>query len=172
MNNTFTTAKQYLPNVKSRFSKILPTLNFNLLEINIQEHNTIPYFNLYPKLHKLTNDASPSNLKILKGRPIITAHSWITSNPSKFLGRELNNIIEQLKDLFLENNSNFPIISSSFELLKHINNINIDSYFNYINFITFDFSSLYTNIKISDTITAIINSCKLLKLPILFTTQY
>jgi hypothetical protein len=28
-----------------------------------------PYFNLFPKVHKLVHAASPDNLNLLKGRP-------------------------------------------------------------------------------------------------------
>ncbi|CAB4040203.1 Hypothetical predicted protein, partial [Paramuricea clavata] len=36
-----------------------------------------------PKVHKLSSPASPDNLNQLTGRPIITVHSWTTSNVSK-----------------------------------------------------------------------------------------
>ena len=53
----------------------------------------LPYMKLLPKVHKLTSTASTSNLKDLTGRPLITAHSWTTSNPSRLLGTELDTII-------------------------------------------------------------------------------
>lgn len=68
------------------------------------------FLNLYPNIHKLNNLASYNRLNILKGRPIITAHSWITSNPSKLLGLELDFIINQFKDFFQGKKTNFPNI--------------------------------------------------------------
>jgi hypothetical protein len=85
---------------------------------------------LLPKVHKLTSTASPNNLDLLTGRPIITAHSWTTSNVSKLLGNELDNIINQLKDLFNSENFHFPLISNSSELIdlllqqQHVTDIN------------------------------------------------
>ena len=46
----------------------------------------LPYMKLLPKAHKLTDTASPTNLNKLTVQPVITAHSWTTSNPSRLLG--------------------------------------------------------------------------------------
>ena len=72
-----------------------------LLNTVTQDKLQLPYMKLLPKVHKLTDTASPSNLNKLTGRSIITAHSWTTSNPSRSLGTELDKIILQLKDIFL-----------------------------------------------------------------------
>ena len=119
---------------------------------------------LLPKVHKLTSTASPSNLDLLTGRPIITAHSWTTSNVSKLLGTKLDNIIKQLKDLFHSKNIHFPLIYNSSELIdllqqQHVTDINNSK------LTTFDFTSLYTKISFQDTINAIVSSCKLLNFP-------
>ncbi|CAB4004878.1 Hypothetical predicted protein [Paramuricea clavata] len=115
-----------------------------------------------PKVHKLSSPASPDNLNQLTGRPIITVHSWTTSNVSKLFGTELDNIILQLKNLYISQDKRFSLIYNSSELVdilqqQHITDIN--------NFklTTFDFSSLYTNITFQDTINTIIKSCELLK---------
>ena len=60
----------------------------------------LPYMKLVPKVHKLTDTAFTTNLDKPAGRPIITAHSWTTSNPSRLLGTELEKIIFQLKTVF------------------------------------------------------------------------
>ena len=75
-----------------------------------------PYMKRLPKEHKLTNTASPSNLDKLTGRPIITAHSWTTSNPSRLLGTELDKIILRQKDIFEERNIPYPLIYNSTDL--------------------------------------------------------
>ena len=54
--------------------------------------------------------ASHNNIAELTGRPIITAHSWMTSNPSRLLGTELDNIILQLKDFSKAQDIIFPLI--------------------------------------------------------------
>jgi hypothetical protein len=117
---------------------------------------------LLPKIHKLISTASPNNVTDLTGRPIITAHSWTTSNISRLLGTELDNIILQLKNLFISKNIQFPLIYNSSELIdllqkQHITDIND------FQLTTFDFTSLYTKITFQNTINAIISSCKLLK---------
>jgi hypothetical protein len=117
---------------------------------------------LLPKVHKLISTASPNNVTDLTGRPIITAHSWTTSNISRLLGTELDNIILQLKNLFIFKNIQFPLIYNSSELIdllqkQHITDIND------FQLTTFDFTSLYTKITFQNTINAIISSCKLLK---------
>ena len=71
-------------------------MDSRLLDPTPQDKLQLPYMKL-PKVHKLDKPASNDNLNKLTGRPIITAHSWITSNPSRLLGTELDNIILQLK---------------------------------------------------------------------------
>ena len=75
---------------------------------------------LLPKVHKLNETPSTDNLNTLTGRPIITAHSWITSNPSRLLGNELDNIILQLKELFKERDIPFPLIYNSTDLIHRL----------------------------------------------------
>ena len=98
---TVFTSNTLLNKLKLQFNKLLNSTNDKLL---LQPPNKttlqIPYMKLLPKVHKLDTTASTDNLDKLTGRPIITAHSWITSNPSRLLGTELDNIILQLKDLF------------------------------------------------------------------------
>ena len=113
---------------------------------------------LLPKVHKLTDTGSPSNLDKL------TAHSWTTSNPSRLLGAELDKIILQLKDIFKERNIPYPLIYNSTDLLDLFHNFYVGD-IDKITLTTFDFTSLYTNISYPDTIHAIITSCKLLNLP-------
>ena len=97
------------------------------------------------------------------GRPIITAHSWITSNPSRLLGQKLNKLILRLKDLFTQRKFMFPLLYNSFDLLDELQAFTISDIRKYT-LTTFDFTSLYTNISYPYTIHAIINTCKLLDL--------
>ena len=127
----------------------------------------LPFMKLLPKVHKLDNPASTTNLPKLTGRPIITAHSWITSNPSRLLGQELDSIILQLKTYFDTHNIPFPLIYNSSELLDKLQQTYIEDITSY-SLTTFDFTSLYTNISYHNTIQAIITSCNLLHLPNLY----
>jgi hypothetical protein len=102
-------------------------MDFQLLILDHNLHNSLSYFNIFPKVHKLEHTTSPDNLNLLKGCQIITAHSWITSYPSRLLGTELDNIIISFKDLFIENNFTFPILKSLLELTDKLNLLPIDN---------------------------------------------
>ena len=165
ISKTTTDSNALLSKLKSRFYKTITVPdNQRLLEPTPLNTIQLPYMKLLPKVHKLDSPASNANLNKLTGRPIITAHSWITSNPSRLLGTELDNIILRLKDLFLERNILFPLIYNSTDLLNLLDKITITNIDDYC-LTTFDFTSLYTNITFSDTIRAIIISCKLLNMP-------
>ena len=118
-DTTVSTSNTLFNKLTLRFNKLLHSTNDKLL---LQPPNKttlqIPYMKLLPKVHKLDTTASTDNLHKLTGRPIITAHSWITSNPSRLLGNELDNIILQLKDLFSSHNTPFPFIYNSTDLLN------------------------------------------------------
>ena len=165
LTKTITNSNKLLRKLQIRFNKLLSTsTDKKLLNTITQDKLQLPYMKLLPKVHKLTDTASPSNLHNLTGRPIITAHSWTTSNPSRLLGTELDKIILQLKDIFEERNIPFPLIYNSTDLLDSFHNFYVDDIDNFT-LTTFDFTSLYTNISHSDTIHAITTSCKLLNLP-------
>lgn len=165
LTKTITNSNKLLRKLQIHFNKLLSTsTDKKLLNTITQDKLQLPYMKLLPKVHKLTDTASPPNLHNLTGRPIITAHSWTTSNPSRLLGTELDKIILQLKDIFEEPNIPFPLIYNSTDLLDSFCNFYVDDIDNFT-LTTFDFTSLYTNISHSDTIHAIITSCKLLNLP-------
>ena len=162
---TITNSNKLLRKLQIRFNKLLTTsTDKQLLNTITQDKLQLPYMKLLPKVHKLTDTASPSNLDKLTGRPIITAHSWTTSNPSRLLGTELDKVILQLKDIFKERNIPYPLIYNSTDLSDLLHNFYVDD-IDKFTLTTFDFTSLYTNISYSDTIHAIITSCKLLNLP-------
>ena len=164
-DSTVSTSNTLLKKLKLRFDKLLTSTNDKQLLQPIDKNKLqVPYMKLLPKVHKLDETASTDNLNKLTGRPIITAHSWLTSNPSRLLGTELDNLILGLKDLFSTQNIPFPLIYNSTDLLNLLHNINIDHIDNFC-LTTFDFTSLYTNISYHDTIHAIVTSCKLLNLP-------
>ena len=168
ISNTVTNSNRLLNKLKRRFSSIISNRsNQNLLDPIRQDQLRLPYMKLLPKVHKLDRPASPNNITELTGRPIITAHSWTTSNPSRLLGTELDNIILLLKDFFKERDIIFPLIYNSTDLLNLLDKQYITD-MDDLCFTTFDFTSLYTNITYHDTIHAIITSCKLLNLPIFY----
>ena len=162
---TITNSHTLLGQLKKRFSTVITNQdNSRLLDPTPQDRLQLPYMKLLPKVHKLDKPASYDNLNKLTGRPIITAHSWITSNPSRLLGTELDNIILQLKNLFEERNIPYPLIYNSYDLLLLLDKLRITNMYE-LCVTTFDFTSLYTNISYHDTTQAIIKSCKLLNLP-------
>ena len=125
-----------------------------------QDKLQLPYMKLLLKLHKLGKPTSHNNLTKLTGRLIITAHSWITSNPSCLQGTKLDRIILQLKNLFKERNIPYPLIYNSYDLLLMLDKLHITNMCD-LCLTTFAFTSLYTNISYHDTTRATIMSCKL-----------
>ena len=98
ISTTVTNSNALLKILKRRFSTIIFDRNDQrLLDPTPQEQLQLPYMKLLPKVHKLERPATYNNITDLTGRPIITAHSWTTSNPSRLLGTELDKIILQLK---------------------------------------------------------------------------
>ena len=81
MNNfdqtkTNTDSNKLLRKLKIRFNKLLTTsTDKQLLNTITQDKLQLPYMKLLPKVHKLTDTASPSDFDKLTGRPIITAHN-------------------------------------------------------------------------------------------------
>ena len=158
-----TDSNKLILKLKNRFHKHLTSEKASLLNPVHPQQVQLPYMKLLPKVHKLPSSAFPELLSKLTGRSIITAHSWTTSNISKLLCTELDNIISQFKELFSSHNIPFPLIYNSSELTDKLEQQHIDD-FNNFHLTTFDFSSLYTNITHQDTNNAIISSCKLLQL--------
>ena len=92
-----------LGQLKKRFSTIITNHdNSRLLDSTPKDKLLLPYMKPLPKVHELYKPVSYDNLTKLTGRPIITAHRWITCYPSRLLGTELASIILQLKT-FLKN---------------------------------------------------------------------
>jgi len=120
---TITDSNRLLRKLQIRFNKLLTaSTDKQLLNTITQDKLQLPYMKLLPKVHKLTDTASPSNLDKVTGRPIITAHSWTTSNPSRLLGTELDKIILRLKDIFEERNIPYPLIYNSTDHLDLLHN--------------------------------------------------
>ena len=97
-------SNKLLYKLKLRFDKLLKTTNDkNLLNYTNKDNLQLPFMKLLPKVRILTDLAYDSNLNKLTGhgRPIITDHSWLTSNPSRLLGTELDKIILPLQNLFI-----------------------------------------------------------------------
>ena len=135
---TITDSNKLLRKLQIRFNKLLTTsTDKQLLNTITQDKLQLPYMKLLPKVLKLTNTASPSNLDKLTRRPIITAHSWTTSNPSRLLGTELDKIILRLKDIFEERNLPYPLIYNSKDLLDLLHNFYVDDIYK----LTFDFKN-------------------------------
>ena len=106
------TPTHYLANSKKWFSTIITNRDdLRLLDPTPQDKLQLPDMKLLLKVHKLDKPASHNNLTKLTGIPIITAYSWITSNPWRLQGTELDRIILKVKNLFKELNIPFPGVS-------------------------------------------------------------
>ena len=114
ISNTVTNYNTLLNKLQLRFSTIISNHNQRLLGPTPQDQLHLPHMKLLPKVHKLDRPASHNNITELTGRPIITAHSWTTSNASRLLGTELDNTI--LRDII------FPLIYNSTDFLNLLEN--------------------------------------------------
>ena len=83
LSTTISYSNKLLNKLKRRFNWLYrASTNMHLLTTSAFTKFRLPYMKLLPKVHKLKDLPSATALPHLKGRPIITPHSWITSNPS------------------------------------------------------------------------------------------
>ena len=88
-NTTVTNSNNLQKKLKLYFDKLLTPNHTQLLRPVTPNLLQLPYMKLLPKVHKLDDTASTHNLSKLTGRPIITAHSWVTSTVT-FLTRTMH----------------------------------------------------------------------------------
>ena len=148
LSTTISNSNKLLTKLKKRFNRLYrASTDMHLLTTSAFTKFQLPYMKLLPKVHKLKDLASATALPHLAGRPIITAHSWITSNPSRLLGQGLYKFILRLKNLFTQCKFTFPLFYNSFDLLDELQAFTISDIRKYI-LTMFDFTSLYTKFHI------------------------
>ena len=104
-------------NILSKYKEKLSNLSIQKFCSHKLEDYILPSMNLMPKVHKLTRPASHLNEGELKGRPIITAHSWCTVEASKFLQSKLREIISYFKAYLSDHGMESTILSDSKSLV-------------------------------------------------------
>lgn len=142
--------------ITENHSATLGAINISFLEHRTKENCHIPLFNLLPKPHKLgLGPFNHNDENKLKGRPIISAHSWITVEPGKFLG----NILTEWKNDYIEHLESHGITptltKNSHNIATALENTTFTGTLFNIQIITFDFESLYTNIRNEDVMYAL-----------------
>lgn len=146
-----------------KYKDMLSESDYDWFNLEGDKVYNMPSLNLLPKVHKLSDEASSGNERLLRGRPIITGHSWCLIEPSKFIQKELRSVIllfrQYLKDKFLRDS----ILCSSSDLVEILKK----KYFVFWSgstFVTFDFKDLYTNILFEDASRTLEHLVKLFKL--------
>jgi hypothetical protein len=71
------------------FGQLLPFQVWRYLAVTLHTHTRLPAFYVLPKIHKLPR-VSHALLPLLKGRPIVASHSWVTTPASQWLAEVLN----------------------------------------------------------------------------------
>lgn len=71
-----------------KYKDILSDSDYDWFNLEGDKVYNMPSLNLLPKVHKLSDEASSANEKLLTGRPIVTGHSWCLVEPSKFIFRK------------------------------------------------------------------------------------
>ncbi|KAL9952149.1 hypothetical protein ACROYT_G039360, partial [Oculina patagonica] len=89
------------------------------------------------------------NEKLLRGRPIITGHSWCIVEASKFIQKELRGVICKFKGFLRDLNMRVTLLGSSNELVDILRDKKFQ-FWGANTFATFDFKDLYTNILFED----------------------
>ena len=83
--------------IVDKFKQLLDEKQIRKFNLGVVDDYTLPSLNLMPKVHKLTAPASMQNEGLLKGKPIVTGHSWCTLEASRYLQQKfrelLNNFI-------------------------------------------------------------------------------
>ena len=146
-----------------KYRDILSDSDYDWFNLKGNKVYNMPSLNLLPKVHKLSDEASSVNEKLLRGRPIVTGHSWCLIEPSKFIKKELRSVILLFRQYSREKCTRDSILCSSSELVKILKK----KYFVFWSgstFITFDFKDLYTNILFEDASRTLKHLVKLLKL--------
>ena len=125
------------------------TLNTKYKLTNKPKDYITPQLNLNPKVHKLTSPATPHNEHLLKARPIVNSHTWVTTEINKIADKLFKELNEHINQNFTLINRTPTTLKSSTELTIQLQNSKLpqlpaDSH---TFLFTYDFSSLYTNIK-------------------------
>ena len=76
-----------------KYKDILSDSDYDWFNLEGDKVYNMPSLNVLPKVHKLSEEASSANEKLLRGRPIVTGHSWCLVEPSKFIQKELRSVI-------------------------------------------------------------------------------
>ena len=129
-------------------------------------YNT-PQLNLLPKVHKLTTPAAPHNEHLTPARPIINAFNWTTTDISRTAEHLFKDLIQSITDTFHTHNITPPTLKSSNHLIERLNNTPVPSTFPHTHtyLVTYDFSSLYTNIK-NEHITRLLDRSRIYHFPV------
>ena len=59
-----------------KYKDILSDSDYDWFNLEGDKVYNMPSLNLLPKVHKLSDEASSVNEKLLRGRPIVAGHSW------------------------------------------------------------------------------------------------
>ena len=124
-----------------RHALALPGQVQRFLTATAHTHTRLPSFYLLPKIHKLPQ-VTPQHLPLLRGRPIVAAHSWITTPTSQWLAQVLNAACAQAHPHVLPDSRALIVQLES----THVASGSI--------LVTFDVESMYPSIDTSKAIPA------------------
>ena len=124
-----------------RHALALPGQVQRFLTATAHTHTRLPSFYLLPKIHKLPQ-VTPQHLPLLRGRPIVAAHSWITTPTSQWLAQVLNAACAQAHPHVLPDSRALIVQLES----THVASGSI--------LVTFDVESMYPSIDTSNAIPA------------------
>ena len=135
--------------IVDKFKELLDEKQIRKFNLGVVKDYTLPSLNLMPKVHKLTDPASTQNEGQLKGRPIVTGHSWCTLEASRYLQQKFRELLNNFIGYIRQHGYQSTILTGSSDLLSILRKTHLKSGRNYC-FATFDFKDLYTNILFED----------------------
>ena len=146
-----------------KYKDFLSISDYKFFNLEGVRYYILPSLNLLPKVHKLSEEASVNIEGLLRGRPITTGHSWCIIEASKFIQRELRDVISEFRSYLAKTGRRDTFLGSSGELVNILGKRTF-KFWGANTLVTFDFKDLYTNILFEDASRTLRSLVKILKL--------
>jgi len=149
--------------IAKKFNKIIPEGDLLYLR-NIQAHEVImPSLSLLPKVHKLKQPAHFDIQDRLCARPIVNGYAAVNHTASRVLHKYIIQVRDRLIEKFQAEGLLVPTVGDRNKFLDNVREIRW-KFLDITNkwFVSFDFESLYTNVKLNHVLHTLLSLRELL----------
>jgi len=154
-----------LNDIVMKFQGCVPEVDLLYLKSLKIQDVILPSMSLMPKVHKLKQKASSAVQFMLKGRPIVNGFAAVTVTASRLFHKFIVKLRNKLCDKFIEKNLCIPTINDRNKFIKNIQNVKWSSDLLTKQWlVTFDFESLFTNVKIYHVLHTLLSLRELLNI--------